>query len=382
MLFKQVIGQKEIKSRLVNAVKEDRISHAQLFLGKPGTGNLALALAYAQYIMCENKTGEDSCGVCDSCVKHNKLIHPDLHFIFPTANTDKAKGKPLSDLFLTEWRELVLENNAYFTLNQLQDKLDTENKSLLIPERESTEIIKKLSLKSYESEYKIVVVWMPEKFNNESANKLLKILEEPEPKTLFLMVAQDSGQIIPTLLSRTQVLKISPIDEKSLSESLMNQFQLSEQQASQIASQSDGDFLEAKSCVETSETEKQFYSLFTEWMRSAFKADVISLIQFSEEISKLGREKQKQFIQYCLHLIRESLINNYGTENLNKSSNNEKQFLVNFAPFIHGENCINAIELFENAHYHIERNGNSKIIFLDISLKFTKLLRVKNSYVE
>lgn len=377
MLFEQIIGQKEVKNRLINSVNEGRISHAQLFLGEQGSGNLPLALAYAQYIMCEDKRAKDACGVCSSCIKNNKLIHPDLHFVFPTANTEKAKGKPISELFLTEWREIVLENQAYFTINQWQDKIETENKSLLIPERDSGEILKKLSLKTYESEYKVIIIWFPEKFNNDSANKLLKILEEPEPKTLFILVAHDAGQIMPTILSRTQTLKIGHIDQKDLAQALTHQFQITPQQAENISLQADGNFIAAKTLIESSEIEEQFYSLFTDWMRAAFKADVISLIGFSEEIQKIGREKQKQFIVYCLHIFRESLITNFGAANLNKTSSNETQFLVKFAPFIHGANCIEIIEIFNEAHYHIERNGNPKILFLDVSFKLTKLLRVK-----
>lgn len=377
MLFEQIIGQKEVKNRLINSVNEGRISHAQLFLGEQGSGNLPLALAYAQYIMCEDKRAEDSCGVCSSCIKNNKLIHPDLHFVFPTANTEKTKGKPISELFLNEWREIVLENQAYFTINQWQDKIETENKSLLIPERDSGEILKKLSLKTYESEYKIIIIWFPEKFNNDSANKLLKILEEPEPRTLFLLVAQDAGQIIPTILSRTQRIKIGQIDEHELADALIHQFQMAPQQAKNISLQADGNFIAAKNLIESSEIEAQFYSLFTDWMRAAFKADVISLIGFSEEIQKIGREKQKQFIAYCLHIFRESLIANFGSDNLNKTSSNEAQFLLKFAPFIHGANCLEIIEIFNDAHYHIERNGHPKIIFLDVSFKLTKLLRVK-----
>lgn len=377
MMFKQIIGQLEVKNRLISSVKEGRISHAQLFLGEQGTGNLPLALAYAQYIMCEDKKDEDSCGICGSCIKNNKLIHPDLHFVFPTANTDKAKGKPMSEIFLPEWREIVAENNGYFTINQWQDKIETENKLLLIPERDSAEILKKLSLKTYESEYKVMIIWFPEKFNTESANKLLKILEEPEPKTLFILVAHDSGQIMPTILSRTQTLKVPKIDLNELASALVNQFQLSQQQASTISALADGNFISSKNIIEASEIEEQFYTLFTDWMRASFKADVISLIAFSEEIQKIGREKQKQFITYCLHIFRESLINNFGTSNLNKTSQNEAQFLVKFAPFIHGANCLDIIEIFNDAHYHIERNGNPKIIFLDVSFKLTKLLRVK-----
>lgn len=377
MLFSEIIGQEDLKKRLITSVKDGRISHAQLFLGEEGTGNLPLALAYAQYIMCEDKQPLDSCGVCSACIKNKKLTHPDLHFVFPTANTEKAKTKPVSDIFLEEWREIVLDNNAYFSINQWQEKIQTENKALLIPAEESSEILKKLSLKTYESEYKVMIIWYPEKFNNSSANKLLKILEEPEPKTLFILVAHDSGQLMPTILSRTQTFKVHKINTIDLSNGLIKLFKFSDEQATSISLLADGNFLEAKKIIETSDAEEFFYNLFTNWMRAAFKADVVSLIGFSDDIQKIGREKQKQFISYCLHIFRESLINNFGNPELNKTTSSENKFLVKFAPFIHGANCIEIIELFNDGYYHVERNANPKILFLDISFKLTKLLRVK-----
>ena len=377
MQFSHVIGQSDLKNRLIASVKEGRISHAQLFLGEEGTGNLPLALAYAHYIMCEDKKDEDSCGVCSACIKNQKLVHPDLHFVFPTANTDKVKGKPVSDVFIDDWREIVLDNNGYFSINQWQEKIETENKTLLIPSEESQEILKKLSLKTYESEYKVMIIWYPEKFNNSSANKLLKILEEPEPKTLFILVAHESEQLIPTILSRTQTFKVSKIKPEDLAENVVKEFQVSTEQATTISLLADGNYLEAKKLIQSSDAEELFYTLFTNWMRAAFKADVLSLISFSDDIQKIGREKQKQFTQYCLHIFRESLINNFGSSALNKRTSTESQFLLKFAPFIHGANCIEIIELFNDAHYHIERNANPKILFLDVSLKLTKLLRVK-----
>jgi DNA polymerase-3 subunit delta' len=377
MQFSNVIGQSDLKNRLIASVKEGRISHAQLFLGEEGTGNLPLALAYAHYIMCEDKQDEDSCGVCSACIKNQKLVHPDLHFVFPTANTDKVKGKPVSDVFIDDWREIVLENNGYFSINQWQEKIETENKTLLIPSEESQEILKKLSLKTYESEYKVMIIWYPEKFNNSSANKLLKILEEPEPKTLFILVAHESEQLIPTILSRTQTFKVSKIKPEDLAENIVKEFKVSTEQATTISLLADGNYLEAKKLIQSSDSEEFFYNLFTNWMRAAFKADVLSLISFSDDIQKIGREKQKQFTQYCLHIFRESLINNFGSSALNKRTSTESQFLLKFAPFIHGANCIEIIELFNDAHYHIERNANPKILFLDVSLKLTKLLRVK-----
>ncbi len=381
MRFKDVIGHIEVKERLINSVKEERISHAQLFLGAEGSGNLPMAIAYSQYIACENKTDLDSCGTCASCVKFEKLAHPDLHFVFPVATNKSIKKDPVSSKFITEWRELVVEKKGYITLPDLQEKLATENKQLIIPKDESVEILKTLSLKTYESEYKTMIIWYPEKFNIASANKLLKILEEPPNKTLFILVAHDSEQIIPTILSRTQLVKVDKITDNDLTTALIDRFNLQESQAKNITNFADGNLVKAQKLIEESSTEEFFYTHFTKWMRMGFVADVSGLINFSEESAKLGREKQKQFLSYSLHIFRESLIQNYGDTSLNRVSSNENKFLEKFAPFIHGANCIDIIELFNNAIYHVERNANPKILFLDVSLKLTKLLRVKQPEV-
>jgi DNA polymerase III subunit delta' len=377
MLFQKIIGHDAIKKRLINSVQQNRISHAQLFLGKEGGGNLGLAIAYAQYISCENKQEEDSCGSCDSCIKFEKLIHPDLHFVFPVATNVDIKKSPISGNFLPQWREVILEDH-YLSLANWQDKIETGNKQLFITKDESIDILKKLSLKAYESEYKIIIIWYPEKFNIASANKLLKLIEEPPQKTLFMLVAQDSEQIISTILSRTQLVKVGPINETELQNEIIGKYQLPEEEALTIARMSDGNFLETKKIIEHSGSEEFYQDLFMTWMRSAFKGNVTGLIEWTEEIAKVsfGREKQKQFLKYGLHLFRESLMNNYGADSLERRSQKETLFLKKFAPYIHGANCLDVIELFNDAIYHIERNANPKILFLDVSLKLTKFLRV------
>lgn len=378
MQFKNIIGHAEVKKRLINSVKEGRISHAQLFLGEEGSGNLPMAIAYAQYIACENKGENDSCGECSSCIKYQKLAHPDLHFVFPVATNKEVKKDPVSTNYIGEWRNLNLEKGSYISLAQLQDKLETENKQLLISKNESAEILKALSLKTYEGEYKVMVIWYPEKFNNASANKLLKIIEEPPAKTLFLLVAHDAEQIIKTILSRTQLVKVGRIKEQELQKELESKFELEPTTAHNIAQISDGNYIKAKQLIAHSDAEESYHKLFTTLMRSAFKGNVPGLIVWTEEIAKnsFGREKQKQFLKYGLHLFRESLITNYGDNSLNRVAQTEAKFLQNFAPYVHGANCIAIIELFNDAVYHIERNANPKILFLDVALKLTKLLRV------
>ena len=378
MQFKDIIGHENVKTRLINSVNNGRISHAQLFLGPEGCGNLPMAIAYAQYISCQDKGLDDSCAKCASCIKFQKLIHPDLHFVFPVASSADVKDKPTSTKYISQWRIAILEE-PYLSLANWQNRIETGNKQLLISKNESEAILKVLSLKTYESEYKTMIIWYPERFNIASGNKLLKIIEEPPSKTLFILVAQDTEQIISTILSRTQLVKIGRIKEDILQTELENKYSLESTVAHKIAHQSDGNLITAKNLIEHSSTEEEFHQLFKIWMRSAFKGEVAGLISWSENIAStsFGREKQKQFLKYGLHLFRESLIKNYGDPEMGRTANNEVKFLSNFAPYIHGANCIDIIELFDEASYHIERNANPKILFLDISLKLTKLLRVK-----
>jgi len=380
MQFKDIIGHEKVKKQLINTVNEGRISHAQLFLGKEGSGNLAMAVAYAQYISCNNKQTDDSCNTCPSCVKFNNLAHPDLHFIFPVATNAEVKKNPVSSNFLPAWRELFNESN-YFSLAMWQEKIETGNKQLLISKDESVEILKVLNLKTYESEYKTVIIWYPEKFNIASANKLLKAIEEPPAKTLFLLVAEDPEQIISTIISRTQLVKVGRIEEEELKKVIINEFQLDEKAAEHIAHRSDGNYITAKKLIHHSKSETLFHELFVSWMRSAFKGNVLGLVEWTDEISaaSFGREKQKQFLNYGLRLFRESLMQNYGDSSLERNGEAASQFLIKFAPYIHGANCIDIISLFNDAIYHIERNANPKILFLDVSLKLTKLLRVPSS---
>lgn len=379
MLFKDIVGHAEIKSRLIQTVQENRISHAQLFLGEEGSGNLALAIAYAQYISCEQRTPTDACGVCSSCIKHEKFVHPDVHFVFPVATNATIKKNPISSNFSAEWREL-LTDNSYISLADWQEKLETGNKQLLISKDESASIVKTLSLKTYESEYKTVIIWYPEKFNTSSANKLLKILEEPPQKTLFLLVAQHSEQIISTILSRTQLVKVGKIDMTSMTAALKDKYAMNEQEAIAVARMADGNFIQAQQFISANENQQLYHGLFTSWVRAAFKGDIPRLIDWTEELSKssYGREKQKQFLKYALHVCRESLIKNFGHSDLERTVEHEDAFLLKFSPYIHGANSIDIIHLFEEAHYHIERNVNPKVLFLDVSLKLTKLLRVPN----
>ena len=377
MQFKDVIGQDKLKQKLIEVVKSGRISHAQLFLGKNGFGGLPLAIAFAQYISCKAPTEDDSCGSCTSCIKFKKLAHPDLHFSFPTNKTETVKHKGhTSDDFVQKFRELIIEK-PYSTLNDWHRKIELENKQSLINVDESQSIIKKLNLKPYESEYKFLVMWMPERMNTEAANKLLKLIEEPSPKTLLLLVAEDIEQLLITITSRTQIVRVPPLSKEVISNYLAN-ITADNQKAKLIAEISDGNLNEGLRQLELQEEELAFFELFKDWMRSCYKADIQGMHSWVEEISKskYGREGRKRFLEFALKLMRESILGNY-TNQLNRSHGEQANFLRKFAPFIHGDNILPITEVLNEAHMHISRNAYAKIVFMDMSMKFANLLRTK-----
>ena len=382
MQFKDIIGLENIKAHLIKSAEQGRIPHAQLFVGAEGSGTLAMAIAYAQYILCNNKNGENT-GDNEACnLKCNHLSHPDLHFAFPVATTDKVKKSPISNYFLKEWRAFVTQN-PYANLYQWMQFLDVEKKQGNIGKDEALEITKKLSLKSFEGGYKIMIIWMAEKMNISAANKLLKLIEEPPEKTLLLLIAEEEEQIIKTILSRCQVLHFPKVSEENIINNLVKNKQIEVNLATKIAHQSNGNWNLALHLVNHNEDESVFETWFITWIRAAFRAKgnasvVEELINWSNEIAKTGRETQKQFLQYCLHFFRQALLLNYKADKLVFLETKSPKFqLKNFAPFVHGGNIMAINETLNEAIYHIERNGNAKIILLDISIKLTRLLHTK-----
>jgi DNA polymerase-3 subunit delta' len=374
MNFSDIIGQNDIKNLLINSVNQNRISHAQLFLGEEGYGSLPLALAYAKYIMCTNRKDNDSCGECASCKKIEKYQHPDLHFVFPVV-TPKNKSVPVSDTFIKEWREFLI-NNPYGTYNDWLNTLDAENAQAIIRVDEGKEIIKKLSLKSYESEYKIMIIWFPEKMNQQTANKLLKLIEEPPEKTLFFLVSQNSQQIISTILSRTQLIKIKRISENELFKGLIQKHQLPEDKARQISRLSEGIYTNAKEHIESSVDAEQNFEYFVNMMRLSYSGKLIDIIKWVDEIAKAGREKQKAFLTYGLRMIRENLILNQNQSGISRLMDKELSFAEKFSPFIHSENSPYISTELNTAFTHISRNANAKVVFLDLCIKLNKYLRM------
>jgi DNA polymerase-3 subunit delta' len=368
MQFKDVIGQEELKRHLIDEVKRDRISHAQLFLGNSGHGNLPLVLAFSQYIFCSNKSNTDSCGVCDSCRKVRDLQHPDLHFSFPVVLALDKK----SAAFLPQWRAKIAEN-PYFSLNQWSESIDPKGRRPIIGTEESMEIIKKLSLKSYEGDYKIMVIWMTEEMNAACANKLLKILEEPTPKTLFFLIADSQENMLQTIISRTQLVKVPRLNIDDIRGYLTQKMQLDSSTATSIAAQSEGNLIDAIDLAAENSKSKNREN-FIQLMRVCYKKDVIPMMDWAQNMSETGKEQQKVFLRYALHMFRQSLLRNYTEDQLTKTSKEEDQFLQNFAKFITGNNIHVFMENFNDAYYHIERNANPKILFTELCFKVMRYI--------
>ena len=377
MQFKDVIGQDAVKQRLIGSVRENHVSHAQLFLGPAGSGKLPLALAYAQYILCPNRTETDSCGVCPTCQKMQKLVHPDLHFVVPTATTKKVKSNPESDLFMEEWREYVIQNQGYVDTSSWYTFLDVENKQGYMSVRDAASLLRKLSMKSYEGEYKIAIIWMAEKMRVDTANKLLKLLEEPPEKTVFLLIVEDQEELLATIKSRTALVKIPAIETNAVEKALVEHLHCQPNQAHDAAMISEGNWITACHSVQDSEDHKFFFTTFQQWMRLCFRAAYSELIDFSNNIKSLGREKQKELLEYGLRIIRNSLLFNNNLAEIVMLPNDEKTFNSKFAPFVNPANLAQIAELFEEAMRQIERNGYAPLIFTDVSFKMVGLLKKK-----
>jgi DNA polymerase-3 subunit delta' len=368
MQFRDVIGQSELKDHLIREVQKDMISHAQLFLGKAGYGGLPLALAFIQYLFCENKGEADSCGSCPSCHKVRDLQHPDLHFSFPVVQT---LGKR-SDLFIKNWREQVKEK-PYFSLTEWVRRIDDKERRPIMSAEESQDIIRKLSLKSYEGGYKVMVIWMAEEMNPHCSNKLLKILEEPPARTLFVLLCESQDQLLPTIVSRTQILKVPRVSSDELSLYLRNK-NISSSSAMSIVGRSEGDVIEAIDLSGDHHAQDQNMELFKQLMRVCYKKDVIPMLDWAEETSSITKDRQKTFLEYALHMFRQSMLKNYTGEQLTKVSAEEEEFLKNFAKFITGNNVLDFMQTFNDAHYHLERNANAKILFTNLCFKVMRYI--------
>ncbi len=373
MLLSELVGQHEVKGRLHKMVNENRIPHALLFSGPEGCGNLPAAIAFAQLIYCNTRQNGEACGLCPTCLKVSKLIHPDLHFVYPIA---KSKDVPTSVAVIKEFREAFLEN-PYMSLHNWFDFLGAENKQPLIPVEESNSIIRTLSYTSFEGSYKIMIIWQPEKMNAAAANTLLKVLEEPPDQTMFILVSNNPDQLLPTIFSRVQQIPFFKIDEKDIISALVNTYKVNAEVAKQAALLCDGSYNEAKHLLTQNDEQLSFLQHFQDFMRLALRFDCDKALQWVDANAATGREKQKQFLQYSLEIFRDSLMYNFGSKDLVRLSGNEKQFLEKFAPFVSQKNYEKLAEEFNSSYYYIERNANPKILFLDLLLKTNELINLK-----
>ena len=381
MLFRDIIGQEEIKRQLRESVREGRIPHAQLFTGISGIGKLQLALAYAQYLNCPHRTAEDSCGTCPTCLQFERLQHPDLHFVFPIVGSDET-----CDAFLEPWREIIL-NNHYFDLEDWHRALGLETKQSMIYEKESGEILRKLSLKPYGDGYKVMIIWQPEKMNAATANKLLKILEEPAEKTIFLLVSENPDSLLSTIQSRVQMIRVPRLATETIAEALQ-QKGIAATKAMDIARIANGSYLAALKKADESEENQQELHDFIALFRDAYTVGVLRdpqkkfeslkrLRQWSLDMadSKVGRERQKHFLQYAQQQVRENYIRNLGQADLNYQMEGEREFSVKFSPYIHDGNVEAIMNQLDLAERQIEQNGNAKMIFFDLCLQVIVLIK-------
>ncbi|HEY4198330.1 MAG TPA: hypothetical protein VGM63_22470 [Mucilaginibacter sp.] len=370
MQFKHISGQTAVKQRLINTVNDNRVSHAQLFLGPEGSGSLALAIAYAQYLCCEDKQADDSCGVCSACRKYQKLMHPDLHFSYPFFAKDK---NDTALTFIEQWREALLAN-PYLSLDLWRSYLDAENKQANINIAECHQIIKKLSFKPFESVYKVLILWLPEYLDKEG-NSLLKIIEEPQPNTLFLLVAQSQDQILNTILSRTQLVKIPALSYDEIKDELMQNHHQTEFAAAEIAYLSNGNMTEALAMLQ--QENKNYHTLFVQWLRLCFGNKGPEVMAFVDQASKMGRENQKNFLRYGISFIRECCLLMAGAGNLVHLPAQELETAQKMTAVMNTAMAQAISTELEKAHYHVERNANPKILFLDVSLQIIKILNFK-----
>ena len=374
IFFKDVIGQRGVIEQLRRSVDENRLAHAMLITGPRGNGKLAIAIALANYLLCGKGQG-DACGACPACVKLGKFIHSDLHFVFPVKKRKSGSDNPVSDDYIAEWRAM-LSKSAYFSYDEWLEKLDLDNQQPMIYERESGEIMHKLSMQAREGGWKVVIIWLPEKMNETGANKLLKIIEEPPKDTLFLLVSEEPDKIIATIQSRTQRVEVPRIAQEDMEKALQSRMGLTFEDAKMIAQQSAGNWEQAEELLSLSEDKARYLELFMQLMRVAYARNIREMKAWSEQVAALGRERQKRLLDYCQRMIRENFIMNFKEDGMNYMSRPERDFSVRFSPFVNERNIFGIMEELSEAQRHIEQNVNAKMVFFDMSLRM--IVWIKN----
>ncbi|SKC49394.1 DNA polymerase III subunit [Ohtaekwangia koreensis] len=371
MKFADIPGLSDVKKLLIDAVKANHTAHAQLFVGAEGALNLPLALAYATYLHCENK-GDDSCGTCAACSKNAKFIHPDTHFVFPLSNVknDKDEDRFKAEI-LKNWRAFLLEQ-PYGTLDDWTNYYGGEDKLALISREESREIIKTLSLKPFESPHKVMIIWQPELMHSAAANGILKILEEPPPKTYFILVTNAADRLLSTIISRTQIVTVPLLHDEEVQAQLIEKNKVDARKAEKIAQLSEGNLNQAIKLIDSEEDDNT--QRFIEWMRACFKKSYGTLVTMADEYHSLDKLNQRNLISYSINMMRESLLNFSGAKDMNRTRGDELKFVQDFSKVLTLDKVEKSFKLLNDAIYHLERNGSAKMIFLDLSLKLSKTL--------
>jgi len=369
MFFRDIVGQKELVADLTREVDSGKISHGKLFVGSPGYGTLAAALAYSRFVLCEQRGTEDSCGQCVSCQQMTNLQHPDVHFVFPVVQTITKT----SDGVLKEWRETVMKS-PYFTLYDWLKIIDDKERNPIIGTEESKEIVRKINLKSFQGGYKIMVIFGAQQMNRECSNKLLKALEEPPSKTLFLLLTEQHQDILPTIQSRTQAWSFQRLKSSEVATYLEKKVSMPKEEAFGLASFAEGDLCQALQLCGAGESTEGFRDAFISLMRCSYKKDVNEMMTWAEVQSGLTKERQKIFILYVLHMLRQCLAMNYLGAGHARLTTQELGFAVKFSPFITGNNIRPFIEVLDNSYYHIDRNANAKLVFTELTFNVMRLI--------
>lgn len=375
MRFADIPGLESAKQQLINAIRSNHVAHAQLFYGQQGSANLALALAYAAYINCHDRTETDSCGQCSNCSKIDKLVHPDLQFVYPVSSTKSITGKNVvSSSYLKDWRA-YLEKNKYGSLENWSAHYGAENKNANISKEESRNIIKSLSLKSFEAEYKVLIIWLPEYMHVSAANGILKILEEPPEKTLFLLVTSDYEKLLTTILSRCQLFKVPSFSDEEITNYLVKEKGLDEPNARKVASLAEGSIKRAVENMVSAEDDS--HALFRDWMRQCWTKDFTAITTAMDAFSKMNKTAQKIFLQYAINMIRQALLTAYIPAELEKLNPDEQGFVTNFGKALTEDKLERISKELNQASYHLERNANVKILFMDLSLTIGRIMTAK-----
>ena len=372
MLFSEVIGQGPLKEKLIDSVSKGRVAHAQMLVGPVGAGPLPLSLAFAQFLSCKNREAKDSCGKCDSCLRYAKLEHPDLQLIFPKNKTGKVDHKGFSSKdFVVDWRSAVIKN-PYLNLNDWLKGLGIDNKQGSINVDDSREVLQNLSYKAYESDYRVVLIWLAEHMNISAANKILKVLEEPPERTVFIMIAESTENMLQTILSRVQIHRLNRLSESDIAAAIDTGEEF--ERAEKLAHLADGDLNLAKQLLEDQTSITTSINFFIRWMRACYGAQMESLRDLCEEFQSIGREQQKALLVQSSGILRKVLMYRTIPDTKNKLLKEELDFVHKFSQFITADNSVGMLEAMNDAHYHIERNANARITFTDLSFKLSDLV--------